>query len=92
MRKVLPLLYGSEFGDFYAPVEHYTFAQAIEELCDDMGWDESESATRYSGIMPIPLHEHSLDGDEIYECPNYNDEVGDEPEPCIGYVDCHVFE
>lgn len=92
MSEVQALAYRSEWGDVYFPVEHYTFEDALEEICDDYGWELDEATQHYAGIEAIPLHKHSLDGDEIYECPNYDDEVGDEPGPCIGYVDCHVFE
>lgn len=91
MSEVLPLMYRSEWGDYYLPVEHYTLEQAVEEICDDLDLDEDEAMERYDGIQAIGLHTHSMDGDEIYECPNYDEEVGDEPEPCIGYVKCHVW-
>lgn len=93
MSEVLPIIYRSEWGDYYAPVEHYTLEQAIEEVADWVGEDEETvRASMYEGVRAIPLHKHSLDGDEIYECPNYDDEVGNEPGPCLGYIDCHVFE
>ena len=86
-----PLMYQSQWGDYYFPVEHYTLDQAIEEMCDNYGWDEDEARSRYDGIQAIGLHTHSMDDYEILECPNYDEEIGDEPEPCIGYVDCHVW-
>ena len=92
MSEVLPIIYRSEWGDYYAPVEHFTFEQALEEICDENGWEDEEGRASYEGVMAIGLHTHSMDGDEIYECPNYDEEVGDEPSPCIGYIDCHVFE
>ena len=92
MSDVKPLLYRSEWGDYYAPVEHYTLEQAKEEIQDETDWTDEEVSDAYGGILAIPLHNHSMDSYEVYECPNYDDEVGDEPDPCIGYVDCHVFE
>jgi hypothetical protein len=92
MSNVKPIIYRSEYGDYYAPIEHYTFEQALEELCDDNGWTDEEGKAAYSGIEPIPLHSHSMYDDEIYDCPNYDEQIGDEPDPCIGYVKCHVFE
>lgn len=92
MSKVLPIIYRSEWGDYYAPVEHYTFEQALEEVCNETGWSDEEGNAAYSGQLAIPLHSHSIVDDEIYECPNYDDGVGDEPGPCIGNIDCHVFE
>lgn len=91
MSEVQALIYRSEFGDYYLPVEHYTKDEALEEVADWIG-DLEDAQKMYVGIERIPLHKHSMDGDELYECPNYDDEVGDEPGPCIGYVDCHVFE
>jgi hypothetical protein len=88
---VQPLVYRSEWGDYYLPVEHFTFSEAIDEMCDDQGWEPDEAMERYDGVQAIGLHHHSMDGDEIYECPNYDDNIGDEPDPCLGYVKCHTW-
>lgn len=90
-KEVQDLVYRSGWGDYYFPVQFWTLDQAVEELCDASDEDEEVVRERYDGVQAIGLHWHSLDGDEIYECPNYDDDIGDEPEPCLGYVDCHVW-
>lgn len=78
-----PLVYSSDYGDYYLPIEHFpTFEDALDEVLDFSGFEEEDLT--YDGIETVALHTHSMTYDD--ECTSEDPE-----EPCLGWFKCHVF-
>lgn len=78
-----PVVYSSDYGDYYLPVEHFpTYELALDEVMDYTGAEEDELS--YDGVQSTALHTHSMTYDD--EC------TSDDPEdPCLGWFKCHAF-